>query len=195
MIQAGRYFSLSEITRACGGSLPPAEFHANVNKTVQFLDTARAILGVPLLLTDLWRDQAENDRLKSEGYSAAKNSQHMRGLGADVCPVGISPYLAAQKLIQAQSEGRLPAFHQIIVYDAGDLHIHFGLAGESWAADLQQLFHENSGKYVALTKAKLSQLVASVKSNPGKSTAVALLVMIGVGLAFFFPATSAGVIA
>lgn len=170
--------------------MPPAEFHDNVNETIAFLDDARDVGGVSLVLTNLWRSEAKNAQLAAEGYSAAKNSQHKRGRAFDVVPVGMTPFDWAAAVVAAQLDGRLPRAHQIIVYDSGDPqnpdnHVHGGLAGEGWKDDLQILLHTSTGEYVALTAGKLDALAQKARDNPGVS-AVALL---GVGvLAFFFPA-------
>lgn len=163
MITACRNFSVEEITAACGGVIPPAEFHDNLNATLAWLDDARDVLGVPVTLTNLWRSDGKTAQLAAEGYSVAKNSEHKRGLGADVVPGGgVSPYDAASTWLAAMDAGRLARVHQIIVYPAPDNHVHIGLAGETWRDDMQLLLSTSPGEYAAITRGKLETMGAAI---------------------------------
>lgn len=160
-----RNFTRSEALKASGGFIP-LEKEANAQATLELLQSVRDILGKPILITSLYRSPEHNKTVPGH----ADGSQHLEADAADVNVVGMTNHEAAQKLMQAEKEGRMPAYHQLISYDETN-HLHVGRGKAR-----QKLVKTPTG-YVAMTVAYLK------KAKPGISIAV-LLFVIGV---FFFP--------
>lgn len=125
MLTGTTHFTLAEVARNTQWPIP-AEYQDNAQATLEELEEVRAVLGVPLRLTSLWRSGASNAGLPG----SAKASQHLVANGADFLPVGISLEEAGRRWQTALDNGYVPDFHQFIVEEAGDdglgAHIHYG---------------------------------------------------------------------
>ena len=125
MLTGTPHFTLGEV--AANTQWPiPAEYQDHAQATLELLEDVRAVLGVPLRLTSLWRSRASNVLLP--GHADA--SQHLSADGADVVPVGITLEEAGRRWQEAVDAGTAPTVHQFIVEQPGDdglgAHIHVG---------------------------------------------------------------------
>lgn len=94
----------------------PAAAENNLYLVASWLEAARGILGVPLIVTSGYRTPAHN-----EAVGGSATSDHPNGLAADWEPSGLSLYKSYQLLKSAPP----PPFDQLIFYPDG--HIHVGL--------------------------------------------------------------------
>jgi len=122
----------------------------NLRTTADYLERVRGILGVPLQVTSGYRPP-------SHPLSVAEpNSDHPRGLAADVVPLGVSQYGAWQQLTAARDAGTLPAWDQLIFYPL-EGHIHIGL-GERRRGEVRvKVLRQEGGTYLAPLDAQLVQ--------------------------------------
>jgi hypothetical protein len=148
-----------------GADLPdiPASAEANLYITAAWLETARQILGVPLLVESGWRSPTHNLEV-----GGSKTSDHVRGLAADFRPIGLSRYNAYRRLRDSTT---LPPFDQLIFYPV-DGHIHVGLGDR------------RRGEYrLALAEGGYPLLTPALESKLRGAAGVALLVLLLVVLA------------
>lgn len=141
------HFAASEL----GADNPdiPDDALANLQLVAEWLEAARGILGVPIVVTSGYRTWAHNGEIGGDPHS-----DHPNGLAADFEAQGLSPYQVYQQLKAADAAGSLPAFDQLIWY-ALDNHVHVGLGA---GMRRQFLLHTTEGSYVALAGSYLSQL-------------------------------------
>lgn len=155
MLTGARNFTVDEVLRASGGSIPD-ELQDNANDVVQWLQAARDSLGLPILITSLYRSPARN--AATPGH--ANNSQHMRALAADFDVIGLTNHAALARILAGVQVGAIPPYHQLITYTT-DHHLHVGIAGEDWGADEQALLQTAVGEYAPLTVDALASLASS----------------------------------
>lgn len=125
MLTGTPHFSLGEV--AANTQWPiPAVYQDNAQATLELLEDVRAVLGVPMRLTSLWRSAASNASLP--GHALA--SQHLTADGADFVPLGITLEEAARRWQDAVEAGTAPELRQFIVeqpgYDGLGAHVHVG---------------------------------------------------------------------
>jgi hypothetical protein len=133
MLRATRNFSVAEALGASGGYIPP-ELENNAQAVLEWFQAARDWLGLPILITSLYRSPEHNASVSG----AANDSQHMRALGADFVVVGLTNHDALARLLDGVEAGAIPTYHQLITYTT-DHHVHVGLSGDGWPADEQEL--------------------------------------------------------
>jgi|694.fasta_scaffold02225_7 hypothetical protein len=93
---------------------------------VNVLEPVRAALGAPLKVTSGYRSRAVNAAIKG-----AKNSQHMKGEAADVCPLGMSIEVAFRKVAALVKSGALPVDQAIVYGKGGFMHLsHSATSGK-----------------------------------------------------------------
>lgn len=97
------------------------EVYGNIWKTAEYLlEPIRVVLGSPIQITSGFRCEELNNAV-----GGAKNSQHMRGLAADITAGGAKDNIELfEKIIKS---GRVP-FDQLILED-GAAWIHVSYAG------------------------------------------------------------------
>jgi hypothetical protein len=166
MLTGTKNFTRAEALRASGGFIP-VEYENNAQQTLQWLQAARDYLGKPIIITSLYRSPKRN--AATEG--SADDSQHLKAEGADFVVQGMTNHEAAAKLMQAEKEGRLPPYHQLITYNKTN-HLHYGRG-----TDRQKLVNTGSG-YVVMTLAYLKK---------AKPVSIGILLMIVAAGVFFFP--------
>lgn len=93
----------------------------NLYGTADWLQQARGVLGVPLVVHSGYRTSAEN-----AAVGGSPTSDHPNGLAADFTPEGVGLTASYRELYAARSTGALPPFDQLIFYPV-DGHIHVGL--------------------------------------------------------------------
>ena len=76
----------------------PAELH-NLCRLAQTLELVRVAVGKPLIINSAYRSPAVNAAI-----GGAKNSQHMRGLAADIKVAGMTPYEVCMTIMRAGIE-------------------------------------------------------------------------------------------
>lgn len=121
----------------------------NARKVAAWLQSARNILGVPVIVTSGFRPPAVN-----AAAGGADNSDHLTGLAADFKGHGLTGFDAYQRLTKAQEERKLPAFDQLIFY-AVDNHVHVGLGPKMRGS---VLLKTTEGSYVQLAGAYISKI-------------------------------------
>ncbi len=141
------HFSSAEL----GADLPgaTAAIVANLRKVAAWLESARGILMVPLLVTSGFRTVEHNAEV-----GGSDTSDHVNGLAADFKASGLTPFQIYQRLSAARDTGALPPFDQIIYYAADD-HIHVGLGSKTRG---QVLIRTTEGSYVQLATNALNLL-------------------------------------
>jgi zinc D-Ala-D-Ala carboxypeptidase len=141
------HFSAAEL----GADTPdiPNVQQLNLYTVAAWLEQARTVLGVPLLVTSGYRTPQHNREV-----GGASDSDHLNGLAADFEPQGLTPFQAYRQLKGAIAAGTLPPFDQLIFY-AGDDHIHVGLGPQLRGELLVRL---TEGSYITLTEAAVSKL-------------------------------------
>jgi hypothetical protein len=122
---------------------------ANARKTATWLQAARGVIGVPLIVTSGFRPPAVNTAV-----GGASDSDHLTGLAADFEAQGLSAFTVYQRLLKAQEERKLPAFDQLIFY-ALDNHIHVGVGPRMRG---QVLLKTAEGSYVQLAGSFVSKI-------------------------------------
>ncbi len=123
----------------------------NLYTVAQWLEAARAVVGVPIRVTSGFRTVQHNADI-----GGSPTSDHVVGLAADFEPVGLTPYQSYQRLSAAHDRGTLPPFDQLIFYAADD-HVHVGL-GSHPVMRGQVLLSTTEGSYVALTGELVTRL-------------------------------------
>jgi len=136
---------------------------SNLYQTAEWLEAARSLLGVPLVLESGWRSAEHN-----AAVGGSDTSDHPNGLAADFKARGLSLYAAYRKL----RDNPLPPFDQLIFYPL-DGHIHVGL-GPRLRREFRLKLAE--GGYPILTPSLESRLRASTST---------LLVLVVVGLLIY----------
>lgn len=116
------HFTAAELG-ADNPAIDDASLHNLQTVVAPWLESMRLVLGVPLRVTSGYRTAADNSAV-----GGVSDSDHLRGLAADVEPVGLAGGWARAwyLLHQAGVTGALPAWDQLIYYP-GDGHIHVGL--------------------------------------------------------------------
>ena len=122
---------------------------ANLQQVAEWLEAARGILGVPLVVTSGYRTWAHNTEIGGDPHS-----DHPNGLAADFEAQGLTPYQVYQQMKAADAAGSLPAFDQLIWY-ALDNHVHVGLGT---GMRHEYLLHTTEGSYVTLVEGYFAQL-------------------------------------
>jgi hypothetical protein len=109
------YFTAHEL----GADTPgiPATAESNLFKTAAWLSTARALLGVPLIISPQGGYRAVS--------SGSTTSDHPNGLAADFRPRGMWSWPTAYDKIKAVQD-QLPPWDQLIFYPVTG-HVHVGL--------------------------------------------------------------------
>lgn len=106
------------------GAGAPVAVRANLGRLArELLEPLRAVLGVPLRVTSGYRAPEHN-----AAVGGSETSQHMDGTAADISPVGLSLYDAAQRIDAAELAGTMPLYGQLIYYPYTTGHIHVSLA-------------------------------------------------------------------
>jgi zinc D-Ala-D-Ala carboxypeptidase len=141
------HFTAAELNVAGAGVPDPVV--ANARQVAAWLEAVRSILGVPVRVTSGYRTVAQN-----VAAGGATDSDHLVGLAADFEAVGLTPYAVYRDLMQAQRDGRLPPFDQLVYY-VGDNHVHVGL-GARYRGHI--LLKTTEGSYVALAGNLASRL-------------------------------------
>lgn len=141
------HFSAKEL----GADLPgaTAAIAANLRKVAEWLEVARALLMVPLLVTSGFRTTEHNTEI-----GGSDTSDHVTGLAADFIAQGLTPFDVYRRLTAARNAGTLPPFDQVIYYAVDD-HIHVGLGSKMRG---QVLVRTTEGAYVELASKALSLL-------------------------------------
>lgn len=121
----------------------------NLLGVARWLETARGVLGVPLRITSGYRSPAHN-----ADVGGSSTSDHVRGLAADFEASGLTPYAVYQTLSQAQAQGMLPPFDQLIYYERDD-HVHIGLGPQMRE---QVSLATTEGSYLALAGELVTKL-------------------------------------
>lgn len=123
---------------------------ANLRRVVTWLEAARAVLGaVPIVVTSGFRPDDQNQLA-----GGSVSSDHPNGLAADFKVSGATPFQVYQRLTAARNAGTLPAFDQLIYYQADD-HVHVGLGSRMRG---QVYLRTKEGSYVELLSRALSLL-------------------------------------
>ena len=167
---------------------------SNLYRTADGLERARALLGVPLVVTSGYRSPADNARV-----GGSPTSDHVNGLAADVKASGLTLGDAYRRLSPGVG-GALGAFDQIIFYPTTG-HIHFGFGyqmrqelrialGESGypllTAQLVQQLPGIAGNLASVTAAKVATLPQSValavNANPVPAIVVGVALVAVVAL-------------
>lgn len=125
------------------------EIVANLRRVAAWLQAARGILGVPVLVTSGFRPPAVN-----EAAGGADTSDHLTGLAADFKGQGLTGFDVYQRLVKAQEERKVPPFDQLIFY-AADNHVHVGLGPKMRGA---VLLKTTEGSYVQLAGAYVTKI-------------------------------------
>ena len=158
-LASGDFLAPHFTARELGADQPSASpgIVANLSRVAQWLEAARAILGVPLDVTNGYRTPAHNAAV---GGSAT--SDHPNGLAADFIPRGLSLRESYDRLHQAATDGQLPPFDQLILYPIQG-HIHVGLGSRmrrEWRINL----YEGAGGTPLLTSDLVRRLPGAVAS-------------------------------
>ncbi len=149
---------------------------ANLRTVAAYLETVRAILGVPLVVnTPTHRNRGFRPLDANAAVGGSTTSDHPHGLAADVVPQGKRLRASYDALTAARSAGRLPAFDQIIYYPLQG-HIHVGL-GSRLRGEVRIYLAE--GQYPFLTSELIQRLGGAVAS-----AAVLAVTTPAVGLTF-----------
>jgi len=93
----------------------------NLRVVAAYLEQVRGILGVPLEVTSGYRSPAHNLEVGGD-----PNSDHPRGLAADVVPLGVSQFQVYSALKRAREAGVIGPWDQLIFYPV-EGHVHIGL--------------------------------------------------------------------
>ena len=99
------HFTLAEMThsdyavRTGTPNKPGTAELANLFRLAQTLERVRIAVGKPLIINSAYRSPSVNSAI-----GGAHNSQHMRGLAADVKVLGMTPYEVCQRVIRAGIE-------------------------------------------------------------------------------------------
>lgn len=98
-----KHFSLAELTSTSKTDLLESNYNDaqkyidNLTLTANMLEEIREILGVPLIVTSGFRNEALN-----KAVGGSKTSKHKLGLAADVIPKIISVEAAFQRLMETK---------------------------------------------------------------------------------------------
>lgn len=142
---------------------------ANLRTLADYLERARTVLGVPLRVTSGYRPPSHPLSVKEP------NSDHPRGLAADVVPVGLSQYDAWRKLSAARDAGTLPAWDQLIFYPL-EGHLHVGL-GERRRGEVRvKVLTDEGGTFLAPLN---SQLLTQLRGYVPPLLTMLLVVLVG----------------
>lgn len=134
---------------------------ANLRATATWLEAARTVLGVPLVVTSGYRDPTHN-----AAVGGASDSDHMTGLAADFVPQGLTKLEAFTKLQNAIDAGLVPGFDQLIYYVLDD-HIHVGLGVQLRAQVLYETVEGGVKRYAVLSRDLATRFWGSL---PGRRT-------------------------
>ena len=178
MLTGTQNFTLSEVSSDTEWPIP-AQYQDNAQGTLERLEVVRAILGVPLILTSLYRSPAAN----AATATAAQDSEHLEARAADFEPEGLDAATVSQLWLQAVANGQAPDFDQFIVELAADgsgAHVHFGWGGQSRMESLVRLA---TGAYQDLTGwvSSVADLVAQGVTSAA-SAAVSGATAVGVSI-------------
>ena len=134
-----RYFTAAELSR----HRPiPEEYRANARAVLVWLDQVRAVLGVPVVITSLYRSPAYN-----RDIGGSPTSQHMRAAAVDFVVRGLTHEQIAARLFDAERRGDVPAYRQWIQYPWTAGHVHAGMGtGRGKLVELP-----GGGRYAPLT--------------------------------------------
>lgn len=122
---------------------------ANLRRVAGWLEAARGLLMVPLVVTSGFRTIEHNAEA-----GGSPTSDHPNGLAGDFEAVGLTPFQVYQRLDTARRSGALPPFDQLIYYAADD-HLHVGLGSKMRG---QVLIRTTEGSYVQLATNALNLL-------------------------------------
>lgn len=180
MLSGTRNFSVAEALAHSGGNIP-ALYQDNAQRVLEALQAIRdyisSVRGVdtPIAITSLYRSPSRN----ADTTGASSASQHLQAMAADFDVSGLTNHQATALILAGVAAGRIPKLHEVITYET-DHHVHIGIAGNGWLADMKALVKTASG-YAQLTEAKLAQLATQ---RPGLTTASVLFVLALIVLAF-----------
>ena len=129
-MQITEHFSLRELTRSATASrhgianIPSEAEMGNIKYTAEKLETIRAYVGRPLIVTSCFRSERVNKLVGGSPTSA-----HRHGLAADCDAMGLKSLDFAKLVIKMRDEGKI-AFDQLILEfpERGDgawVHIGF----------------------------------------------------------------------
>lgn len=125
---------------------------ANLYQVAAWLEHARDVLGVPLVVDSGFRTPERNAAV---GGSAT--SDHLDGLAADFTAQGLTPFQVYQRLRFAIDAGELPPFDQLIFYVVDD-HVHIGLGPQLRGSVELAIVEGGAQRYLALTSDLARQL-------------------------------------
>lgn len=99
---------------------PPDRYQPAVTIVCKALEVIRADVGRPIRITSGWRSAEHNARI-----GGVPNSDHLRGLAADIAVEGYSPVRLSEVAALALQRAGVP-WDQIIWYPR-DGHVHIGM--------------------------------------------------------------------
>lgn len=144
MIMLSPHFTLQEFirsdvaTRKGIHNFPPADVLENLRVLAAKLETVRAVLGRPVLVTSGYRSEKLNDDI-----GGSKNSKHMTGLAADIeCPAFGNPRAVFDEL---RNHKDLLGYDQLILEFPPDGWVHIGFAESGKAARGSALIYAGAG--------------------------------------------------
>lgn len=104
-MRISEHFTLDELThseyaaRTGVANKPGPDELANLCRLAQKLEEVRTLIGKPLIINSAYRSQAVNAAI-----GGAHNSQHMRGLAADIRVGGMTAYEVCQRILRSGIE-------------------------------------------------------------------------------------------
>lgn len=96
------HFGWTDLLCRCGCIAPP-EILEGLKRLAPALEAIRARAGTPLLVTSGYRCPARNAKI-----GGAPESEHLRGIAADLHPLRCTPEQLAQVIEAMQDDGSLP---------------------------------------------------------------------------------------
>jgi len=120
-------FHLDEFTRSQTATRrgwsnnPPPDVLDNIKRLAATLEQVRVAVAWPITITSGYRSPQLN-----EAIGGARNSQHTRGLAADIVVTGLSPYEVCQRIMRANI-----AYDQLISEFGGWTHISIPALGQA----------------------------------------------------------------
>ncbi len=163
------HFTLAEVEANTEWPIPD-DFHLNAQLTLEGGERLRATLGVPIVLTSLWRSETANAALPG----SVPNSRHLIAGAMDGRPEGITLDEAARRFAAAQAAGTVSPFDQLLVESD---HLHYDPGG-AWGYRNEALVADVS------SPTGWTELGAWAAAHPAVVAASAVVA----GLAFRHPA-------
>lgn len=140
MILLSQHFTLEEFVRSDVAirkgiyNSPPADVLENLRVLAAKLETVRAVLGRPVLVTSGYRSEELNTAI-----GGSKVSKHMTGFAVDFeCPAFGTPQMVFDELRKYKD---LLGYDQLILEFPPDGWVHFGLAESGKVARSENLVY------------------------------------------------------